>query len=264
MIYTPRPLATRIKALKTEAYQLEKQIEQLITTQARQLLEGQGIGPDSAAALLIVAGDVGLTGFRGDRGDLAPDHRPTSSVHTRCRRDGLAGQVSDAHRSSVSPSNGRRSAGRAAASAGASDVLCVAESVCACATASHETNARHPAGSSKAHPSTAETSTASASSQPRLATDAPSTHSCKPSNNYVVRFSSTESPRPLRSCSRRPAPAWSPRPRSRSIVGLAHSSSVVDRSDSPPAARAAGGGPFRGGPSVLPDRSLMRWSGRAA
>ncbi|MGW0229605.1 hypothetical protein ACWDWO_14935 [Actinopolymorpha singaporensis] len=76
MIYTPRPLATRIKALKTEAYQLEKQIEQLLTTQARQLLEGQGIGPDSAAALLIVAGDVGLTGFRGDRGDLAPDHRP--------------------------------------------------------------------------------------------------------------------------------------------------------------------------------------------
>jgi transposase len=54
---TLRLLAKRIKALKAEAYQLEKQIEQLVTAHTPRLLDRQGIGPDSAAALLIAAGD---------------------------------------------------------------------------------------------------------------------------------------------------------------------------------------------------------------
>ncbi|MBA3528129.1 MAG: IS110 family transposase [Propionibacteriaceae bacterium] len=52
-----RLLARRIKALKAEAYELEKQIEQIVAAHTPQLLERQGVGPDSAAALLIAAGD---------------------------------------------------------------------------------------------------------------------------------------------------------------------------------------------------------------
>jgi hypothetical protein len=44
-------------ALKAEAYQLHKQLRALLTAHAPELLERRGIGPDSAAALLIAAGD---------------------------------------------------------------------------------------------------------------------------------------------------------------------------------------------------------------
>jgi transposase len=43
--------------LKAETYDLEKRIEALITDTAPKLLERRGVGPDSAAALLITAGD---------------------------------------------------------------------------------------------------------------------------------------------------------------------------------------------------------------
>jgi transposase len=57
VVFTPRMLATRIRALKAEAYQLHKQLRALISAHAPELLQRRGIGPDSAAALLIAAGD---------------------------------------------------------------------------------------------------------------------------------------------------------------------------------------------------------------
>ncbi|WP_214371388.1 IS110 family transposase [Pseudonocardia sp. H11422] len=57
VVFTLRVLATRILALKAEAYQLHKRLRALITAHVPELLERRGIGPDSAAALLIAAGD---------------------------------------------------------------------------------------------------------------------------------------------------------------------------------------------------------------
>lgn len=57
VVYTLRLLANRILALKAEAYELHKRLRELVTAQAPQLLERRGIGPDSAAAVLIAAGD---------------------------------------------------------------------------------------------------------------------------------------------------------------------------------------------------------------
>jgi len=56
-VYTLRRLAARIQALTTEERQLQQQITAVLNTHAPQLLQRNGIGPDSAAALLITAGD---------------------------------------------------------------------------------------------------------------------------------------------------------------------------------------------------------------
>jgi transposase len=55
--FTLKTLAGRILALKTEAYELHKRLRDLIAERAPKLLERPGVGPDSAAALLIAAGD---------------------------------------------------------------------------------------------------------------------------------------------------------------------------------------------------------------
>jgi transposase len=55
--YTLRRLAHRIQALTREARDLERQITTVIDAHAPQLLHRTGVGPDSAAALLITAGD---------------------------------------------------------------------------------------------------------------------------------------------------------------------------------------------------------------
>ena len=55
--HTLRRLAQRIQALTTEERQLQHQITTVLKTHAPQLLQRHGIGPDSAAALLITAGD---------------------------------------------------------------------------------------------------------------------------------------------------------------------------------------------------------------
>ena len=57
VIYTLRLLACRILELKAESYELHKRIRDLVTRCAPQLLQRPGVGPDSAAALLIAAGD---------------------------------------------------------------------------------------------------------------------------------------------------------------------------------------------------------------
>jgi transposase len=56
-IYTLRLLARRILELGAEIRDLERRIADVIASHAPQLLERKGIGPDSAAALLITAGD---------------------------------------------------------------------------------------------------------------------------------------------------------------------------------------------------------------
>ncbi|HEV8560135.1 MAG TPA: IS110 family transposase [Actinophytocola sp.] len=55
--YTLRCLAQRIGQLTTQARNLQRQITAVINTHAPQLLRRRGVGPDSAAALLIAAGD---------------------------------------------------------------------------------------------------------------------------------------------------------------------------------------------------------------
>lgn len=55
--HTLRLLAHRILRLKEEAYDLEKRIAALVSAHAPAFLEQPGIGPDSAAALLVAAGD---------------------------------------------------------------------------------------------------------------------------------------------------------------------------------------------------------------
>ncbi len=55
--YTLRRLATRIQALTGEERQLQKHITAVLNTHAPELLQRHGIGPDSASALLITAGD---------------------------------------------------------------------------------------------------------------------------------------------------------------------------------------------------------------
>lgn len=56
-VYTLRLLAQRIQSLSTEIRDLEKQLTAVITAHAPALLERHGVGPDSAAALLITVGD---------------------------------------------------------------------------------------------------------------------------------------------------------------------------------------------------------------
>ncbi len=52
-----RTLAVRVEALECEAAELRTQIDALATKAAPRLVERFGIGPDSAAALLLAAGD---------------------------------------------------------------------------------------------------------------------------------------------------------------------------------------------------------------
>jgi transposase len=56
-VYTLRRLAARIHALTAEERQLQRHITAVLNAHAPQLLQRHGIGPDSAAALLITAGD---------------------------------------------------------------------------------------------------------------------------------------------------------------------------------------------------------------
>ena len=56
-VYTLRRLAQRIQALTAEARELQQQITAVLNIHAPQLLQRHGVGPDSAAALLITAGD---------------------------------------------------------------------------------------------------------------------------------------------------------------------------------------------------------------
>lgn len=56
-VYTLRHLAQRIQNLTVEQRQLQQQITAVLNTHAPQLLQRHGVGPDSAAALLITAGD---------------------------------------------------------------------------------------------------------------------------------------------------------------------------------------------------------------
>jgi transposase len=55
--YTLRRLARRIQALTTEERELQQQITTVLDAHAPQLLQRNGIGPDSASALLVTAGD---------------------------------------------------------------------------------------------------------------------------------------------------------------------------------------------------------------
>jgi transposase len=56
-VYTLRLLARRIHALTDEIHDLEKHITAAVARHTPALLERSGIGPDSAAAMLIAAGD---------------------------------------------------------------------------------------------------------------------------------------------------------------------------------------------------------------
>jgi len=55
--YTLRHLAMRIQFLTAEERPLQRQMTTVLNTHAPQLLQRHGIGPDSAAALLVTAGD---------------------------------------------------------------------------------------------------------------------------------------------------------------------------------------------------------------
>ena len=55
--YTVALLARRIAELSTEINELKQQINDVLTTHTPDLLERNGVGPDTAAALLITAGD---------------------------------------------------------------------------------------------------------------------------------------------------------------------------------------------------------------
>jgi transposase len=56
-IYTLRRLAQRIQTLTAEERELQRQMTIVLNRYAPQLLQHHGIGPDSAAALLVTAGD---------------------------------------------------------------------------------------------------------------------------------------------------------------------------------------------------------------
>jgi transposase len=56
-IYTLRRLAQRIQALTAEERELQRQITAVLDTYAPHLWQRHGIGPDSASALLVTAGD---------------------------------------------------------------------------------------------------------------------------------------------------------------------------------------------------------------
>jgi len=57
VVFTLRLLARRIQHLSAEVKDLTKRITDVIAAHAPQLLERRGVGPDSAATLLITAGD---------------------------------------------------------------------------------------------------------------------------------------------------------------------------------------------------------------
>jgi transposase len=57
VVYTLRLLAGRIQHLTGEIDELTRRIRMVLVDHAPQLLERRGVGPDSAAALLITAGD---------------------------------------------------------------------------------------------------------------------------------------------------------------------------------------------------------------
>jgi transposase len=56
-VYTLRRLAQRIQSLTIEERDLQRQITAVVHSHAPQLLQRKGIGPDSASALLVTAGD---------------------------------------------------------------------------------------------------------------------------------------------------------------------------------------------------------------
>jgi transposase len=56
-VYTLRLLARRILALSEEVHDLEQRLTETITSHTPVLLTHRGVGPDTAAALLIAAGD---------------------------------------------------------------------------------------------------------------------------------------------------------------------------------------------------------------
>jgi transposase len=56
-VHTLRTLAQRIQHLTTESNELEKRIKAVVQSHRPALLERDGVGPDSAATLLITAGD---------------------------------------------------------------------------------------------------------------------------------------------------------------------------------------------------------------
>jgi transposase len=56
-VYTLRRLAQRIQALTAEERDLQQQITAVLNSHAPHLVQRHGVGPDSAAALLIAAGD---------------------------------------------------------------------------------------------------------------------------------------------------------------------------------------------------------------
>ena len=56
-VYTLRRLAQRIQNLTTEERELQRQITAVLHSHAPQLFQRKGIGPDSASALLVTAGD---------------------------------------------------------------------------------------------------------------------------------------------------------------------------------------------------------------
>jgi transposase len=56
-VYTLRLLARRILALTEEVHDLEQRLTDTITSHTPMLLTHRGVGPDTAAALLIAAGD---------------------------------------------------------------------------------------------------------------------------------------------------------------------------------------------------------------
>ena len=55
--YTLRRLAVRIQSLSADERELQRQITAVLHAHAPQLLQRHGIGPDSASALLVTAGD---------------------------------------------------------------------------------------------------------------------------------------------------------------------------------------------------------------
>ncbi len=57
MIHTLRLLARRVQQLSAEARDLVGRITAVIAAQAPRLLDRVGVGPDTAAALLIATGD---------------------------------------------------------------------------------------------------------------------------------------------------------------------------------------------------------------
>jgi hypothetical protein len=56
-VYTLHVLARRILTLSEEVHDLEQRLTETITRHTPMLLTHRGVGPDTAAALLIAAGD---------------------------------------------------------------------------------------------------------------------------------------------------------------------------------------------------------------